>query len=162
MTAFFHIVNLLFQSTTLLFQSSTFTLSPYYRKRPSSYPIPCFYRNLCLKGMDVTRWAGNFQGVPSLRSPMEFLPPKKDREDMPIISSQPFFHNDFLIARCRSIGHLERRNLPVWGKDPGSRDSEPRELLPPCALYHGREISPLPSASVEMTGHEASFLSFEE
>lgn len=64
-------------------------------------------------------------------------PTKKDREDMQIISSQPFFHNGFLMARCRPIGHLERRNLPVWGKDPGSRDSEPRQLLPPCPLYHG-------------------------
>lgn len=143
MTAFFHIVNLLFQFTTLLFQSSTFTLSPYYRKRPSSYPIPCFYRNLCPKGMDVTRWAGNFQSVPSLRSPMEFLPPKKDREDMQIISSQPFFHNDFLMARCRPIGHPERRDLPAWG-DRGTLETLGRENScrhAPCTM--GREISPL-------------------
>lgn len=71
--------------------------------------------------MDVTGWAGNFQGVPSFRSPMEFLPPKKDREDMQIISSQPFFHNDFLMVRCRPIGHLKRRNLPVWGDQDLSR-----------------------------------------
>ena len=71
--------------------------------------------------MNVTGWAGNFQGVPSLRSPMEFLPLKKDREDMQIISSQPFFHNDFLMARCRPIGHPERRNLPVWGDQDLSR-----------------------------------------
>jgi hypothetical protein len=109
MTAFFHIVNLLFQSITLLFKSSTIPFLPYYRKRLSYYPIPCFYRNLCPKGMDVTRWAGNFQGVPSLRIPMEFLPQKKDLEDMQIISSQPFFHNYFLMARCRPTGHLEQR-----------------------------------------------------
>lgn len=72
-----------------------------------------------------------------ISQPHGISPTKKDREDMQIISSQPFFHNGFLMVRFRSIGHLERRNLPVWGKDPGSRDSEPRELLPPCALYHG-------------------------
>ena len=72
-----------------------------------------------------------------ISQPHGISPTKKDREDMQIISSQPFFHNGFLMARFRPIGHLERRNLPVWGKDPGSRDSEPRELLPPCALYHG-------------------------
>lgn len=161
MTAFFHIVNLLFQFITFLCKNSTFPFPPYYRKRLSSYPIPCFYRNTCPKGMDLLGWAENFRGVPSLRSPMEFLPPKKDREDMQIISSQPFFHNDFLMARCRPIGHPERRDLPAWG-DRGSRDSGPRELLPPCSLYHGREISPLRSASVEMTRCEASFLSLEE
>lgn len=161
MTAFFHIVNLLFQFTTLLFQSSTFTLSPYYRERLSSYPIPCFYRNLCPKGMDVTGWAGNFRGVPSFRSPMAFLPPKKTVKTCQSFLHSPFFHNDFLMARFRPIGHPERRNLPVRGKDPGSRDSEPRELLPPCTPYHGG-VRFLRSASVKMTGREASFLSFEE
>ena len=158
MTAFFHIVNLLFQSITLLFQSSTFTFPPYYRKRPSSYPIPCFYRNLCSKGMDATGRSGNFRGVPSLRSPHGISPTKKDREDMQIISSRSFFHNDFLMARCRPIGHPERKNLPVWGET-GALETLSRETscrYAPCTM--GREISPLPSASVEMTGPGHHFI----
>lgn len=71
-----------------------------------------------------------------ISQPHGISPTKKDREDMQIISSQPFFHNGFLMARCRPIGHLERRNLPAWG-DRGSRDSELRNFLSPCALYHG-------------------------
>lgn len=70
---------------------------------------------------------------------------------MQIISSQPFFYNDFLMARCRPIGHPERRDLPAWG-DRGTLETLSRENScrhAPCTM--GREISPLPSASVEMT-----------